>query len=175
MTTEPQIENVALIAKLIQTQLGIPDDPPRVFTYNTNWDIPSTNDMFVLVSILTDDDFGAGQTYLADPTYGLVEQQLLERATIYTVDLFSVSTEARDRRQEVLFALQGDAAERLMESKSLRIFRPSPFVDISAVEASRRLNRWQTQFAVFEGYGCTRRVPYFNMPASSPAELLVNP
>jgi hypothetical protein len=149
----------ALIAELIRAQMHLSQDPPRVFVYNSAWPLPDTNDLFVVVGILADDDFGAGLNYAVNPATGdMTAQQVLERTTTYTVDVFSVTTEARRRRHEVHFALQGDAAQVLSEAHGLRIFRPSNFIDLSEIEASRRMNRFQTQFQVFEGFSQTRPV-----------------
>jgi hypothetical protein len=175
MQAEPQTvpDTIALLATLLREELRLPKLPPRVLVYNTNWDIPQTNDLFLVIGILTDDNFGEGQGYSYDPlSQNLVENQIVARSTTYTVDAFSVTTEARRRRHEILFALQGDAAQRLSERHSLRIFRPTPFVDLSHLEASRRLNRYQTQFAVFEGFGLAKSVPIFTPPFKP--EILIN-
>ena len=164
----------ALLAELIREQLRLPKTPQRVFVYNAPWPLPKTTDLYIVIGILADDDFGGGVIEKIDPaTQQLVEQQTIERATTYTVDVFSVSTEARRRRHEIHFALQGDAAQRLSEAHNLLIFRPTAFVDLSEVEASRRLNRFQTQFQVFEGFGQTRPIP--SMTPQLPIQTTIQP
>jgi hypothetical protein len=175
MPAEPPTvpDTIALLAGLLRRELCLPELPPRVFVYNTNWDIPATNDLFLVISMLRDENFGGGQGYSYDPvSQELVENQVVARATTYTVDAFSVTTEARRRRHEIFFALQGDAAERLCERHSLSIFRPTNFIDLSYLEASRRLNRYQTQFEVFEGFGLAKPVPILTPPFKP--KLLIN-
>ena len=155
-------DTMALLADLLRSEMGFPTDPkdPRVVIYNTNWDVPNTSHLYVVLGVLSDDEFGGGLSYVNDPVTGVLNsQQVLERNTTYTVDLVSVTDEARRRRQEVFFSLQGDAAERLSGTYSFRIFRPTPFIDLSQIEASRRLNRWQTQFQVYQGFAQTKAVP----------------
>jgi hypothetical protein len=164
-----EADTIAALAELLRCELRLPEEPPHVFVYNGAWNLPELDDMYLYIGILRDDVFAAGQNYANDPVAEqLVEQQRISRSTTYTVDLFSVSTEARRRRFDVTFALQGDAAERLSEARCLRIFRPSNFTDLSDIEASRRLNRFQCQFDVFESAGQTRSVP-FMIPQPAPA------
>lgn len=164
----------ALIAGLLRDQLGLPKTPPRVFIYNTNWNIPKATWMFLLVSLLDAPVYGAGSGYGLDPvTHELTETQEMARSFLVTVDAFSQSTEARERLPEIFFALTGDAAERLSEQKGLRIFRPEQWHDLSQVEASRRLNRWQTQFSVYQSSGRRGPVPYMQVARRPIAPILV--
>ena len=169
MLDQPQVtaDTPALLAELIREQMGIPSKPVRVLVYNSAWELPAVDDLFVIVGVQSDDNFGSTDSLVQDPVTGaLNNQQGLERATVYTVDLLSVTTEARRRRHEVIFALQGEAAQSLSEQYGLRIFRPSQFMDLSEIEGPRRMNRFQTQFTVFEGYGQVRPVP--SMTTSGP-------
>ena len=154
--------------------MPVPATPPRVFIYNSDWTIPKTTDMFLVVGVLNDDPFGQGQGYKSDPVGGgLLETNIVENLLTLTIDAFSVTRESFRRLPEITMALTGDAAERLMECRSLRIFRPGPFRDLSALEASRRLNRYQCTVDVIEGHGAQRTVPYFTKPAIK--ALLVQP
>ena len=102
----------ALLAELIREQMGIQSKPVRVLVYNSAWELPAVDDLFVIVGVQSDDNFGSTDSLVQDPVTGaLNNQQGLERATVYTVDLLSVTTEARRRRHEVIFALQGEAAQ----------------------------------------------------------------
>ena len=57
------LDTVQEIAGLLREQLCIPATPPRVFIYNSDWTIPKTTDMFLVVGVLTGDPFGQGQGY----------------------------------------------------------------------------------------------------------------
>jgi hypothetical protein len=48
-------------------------------------------------------------------------------------------------------------------------------VDLSSLEASRRLNRYQCMLPVIEGFGTTRDVPYFKMPVKLNRQLVIQP
>lgn len=150
----------ALIAKLIETELGFSSASKRVMVYNQRWNIPQTDDLFIVVGVLNEDNFGAGSGYRYDPVAEQLNNvQILEQSITLTIDAFSKSTEARRRLQEIFFALDGDAAQRLSEQYSLRINRPTAFLDLSHLEASAMLNRFQTQVAVFQGTGQSKAVP----------------
>ena len=82
MQAEPQTvpDTIALLATLLRRELRLPELPPRVLVYNTNWDIPQTNDLFLVIGILADDNYGEGQGYSYDPVaQNLVENQIVAR------------------------------------------------------------------------------------------------
>jgi hypothetical protein len=172
------VDILPIIGTFLRDQLGLPINPPRVFVYNDNWDIPRTDDMFVVVGELGADNYGQGNGYFPgvkdqEGQQPVMERSIVQQSVIVTVDLWSVSREARLRCPEVIALLQGDAAERLMDQYSIRIFRPDAFRDISKVEASRRLNRFTTHFAVFNGSGFSREVP--SMTPTLPVKITVQP
>ena len=170
-------ETIAILAELIRTYFGFDRTPPRVVIYNSGWLIPEIPGLFIELSIISDKEYAAGLTY-ADPPDGsppgLNEEQTSNQQVLYAIDLFSKNSEARSRRNEVRFALQGTIAEMAMERHAIRIGRPTAFQDISQVEASRRLNRWQALFNVLDKSSSCRPIPYFDQFQIPPAPILIN-
>ena len=176
MTSEVQanVDTIEVLARLLRSELGFPDTPPRVFVYNTTWNIPSEEWMFLVIGMLHDRTIGHSLRYDYSVENELVENQATSRLTRFTVDVFSVNYEARRRYPEILFALQGQAAEQVSEKYNFRIGRPTDFLDLSHLEASRRLNRFQTEFTVTEASVRRRNVDYFDKFSITP-EITVNP
>lgn len=176
-TNRPVPLNIdALIAGLIRDELGLPQNPPQVVTYNSNLEVPANTRIYVVVGYLVKDNYGEGSGYANSPDgTELLNNQQVASANIVTVDAFSVSGEAWDRLNEITMALTGDSAERLAEQNSLQIYRPTDWSDLSAVEASRRLNRYQCQFAVYQSASRSRPVPFMEPKEPFIGKLLVNP
>lgn len=170
-----RLETIAVLAELMRVQLGFAHQPPRIFIYNSGWKIPTQDWLFLELACLTDREYGASLKYDPnDPVNGLDEIQTSNQQVLYSIDLFSRNTEARARRQEVRFALQGTVAEQAMEKHGIRIGRPTQFQDISHVEGGSRLNRWTAQFNVLEAASSVRPVLYFDQFQIPPAPILIN-
>lgn len=162
-----------VLFRLLRSELGFPEDPPRIFIYDTNWDIPPQEWMFVVIAVLAGRRF-AGSLRYDTQVPGLDEYQTVSRQTRFTVDVFSVNSEALDRLDDIYFALRGTAAEQVQEKYGFKIGRPTDFVDLSALEASRRLKRYQCEFSVLRTSSRKRSVGYFDK-FTIPPEIIVNP
>ena len=160
-----------LLRALLVTELNVAAD--RVFVYNSKWNIPADDGLFVLVSFLRGKPYSTGRWY-EDTADGLKEIQEMAVQETYTIDLFSRSAEARDRRNDVLFALNSTAAQQMCETYSMKIGDlPTAFNDLSHIEASARLNRYQLTFNVLRIERRERVAPYYS-DLTSPS-LLIEP
>jgi hypothetical protein len=71
--------------------------------------------------------------------------------------------------------MNSDRAERFQGLYNFKIANlPTNFQDVSAVEATARLNRYDLDFNILVAYTRSRATPYFDKFTTSPA-LLVNP
>lgn len=145
-------ETVTLVADLIRRELALSE--AAVSIYNQKRRLPPTQGLFVDVEILGDVPFGVSQRQEADPETGeLVEIICSNFQEQVQVTLFSYDGTARSRRGEVIAALSSNRAQQMAETNSLRFPRiPTSFVDVSEVEASKRLNRYAISFNVLRAY-----------------------
>lgn len=176
MSQSPEL--IKVVAELLRTELDIPPNPPRVFIYNQKWDIPNIDDMFLCVTFLSDKPFAANTRTENDPTSAttLNEVQSIVTQETYQIDVFSRNSEARIRKHEVIFALQSTQAQQLSEKYSFQIGHiPASFVDVSAIEAAARLNRYAITFHLLRAYTRTKAIPAFTSFQNPPRTLLVNP
>jgi len=157
------VEYIKVLAGLIQTQMDLA--PERVMLYNQQWTLPPDTGLFINVGLIAKKPFGMSKSYLSVTTAegGLQQAQTLNVQETYSVLVFSQSNEARLRNHEVLFALNGDAAQQAMEQHSFRIgYLPPSFTDVSDIDGASRLNRYSLTFNILCGYSQTRRVEYFS-------------
>lgn len=149
-----------LLRGLLVTELGLAAD--RAFVYNSKWNIPPDDGLFALVSFERAKPYSTSLWYEDTPA-GLTEVQETAVQETYAIDLFSRSTEARDRRHEVVFALNSTAAQQMCEANAMKLSDiPSSFLDLSQVEASARLNRFQLTFNVLRLQRREKVAPYYN-------------
>lgn len=149
-----------LLRSLLVTELDLAAD--RVFIYNAKWNIPPDDALFVLVSFLREKPYSTAKWHESTDA-GLTEVQEVAVQETYAIDVFSRSAEARDRRQDVIFALNSDAAQRMCEENSMKLGDiPTNFLDVSAAEASARLNRYQLTFNVLRVQRREKVAPYYD-------------
>lgn len=135
-----------LLVDIIKHNLSL--DNERVFIGNQNKKLPPDNNLFVIVTTLSEQPFGVNSSMISkivapDVTATMWErQEVLSKATVQ-IDLLSRNTDALTRRWEIVAALQSFYAQQKMEENSCKIARiPSSFVNASAAEGGSNINRF---------------------------------
>lgn len=121
-----------LLCDVIQQGLGLQDG--RVRVYNQKLPKPSDDGLFVAVSVLACKAFGNTRSY--DPANN-AEIQSTNFLAQLSIDIISRSSEALDRKEEVLMALSSTYAEQSQEQNSFKIAQlPTGFVNLSDIDGS---------------------------------------
>lgn len=167
-------EVIKVIADVIQAEMGLPDT--RVYLYNQKWKIPPDQDLFIVVGFVSAKAFGVRCGYENDPiTNELVEVQSVNQQETYSIDVISRDSSARQRKQEVILALNSTLMQQAMEQHNFKIGNlPTSFIDASAVEAAALLNRYRLAFNVLVIYRKTKSAEYFDS-FTIPPNLITNP
>lgn len=148
-TTTSAASTQALIAGLLRAYMGLEHD--QVVVYNQKWKIPPDERLYVTVSSIGPNrQYGATVgTRLDLENKELVEDVAVASREMIGVDVYSVTQEAVDRKEEVTMALASTACQQLCEQYSIKVARiPLTFVDASSLEGTARLNRFHLSFAV---------------------------
>lgn len=162
---------ISLIRSLLVSELNLA--PDRVVNYNQKWTLPPGDGLFVMLSFMNGKPYSTGMWH-EDTAAGLAEIQETAMQETYAIDLFSRTNEARERRHEILWALNSTAAQQMCEVNTMKLAGlPSSFHDLSFLEASGRLNRYQLTFHLLRIQRRERVAPYFNQP--NQPTLLVEP
>ncbi len=167
-------EIIKVIADVIQAEMELPNN--RVYLYNQKWVIPPDQNLFVVVGFISAKPFGVRGGYANDPiTNELVEVQSLNQQETYSIDVISRDSSARQRKQEVILALNSTRMQQAMEQYNFKIGNlPTSFLDVSAVEAAALLNRYRLAFNALVIYRKTKSTEYYDS-FSVPPDIITNP
>ena len=155
-------EPLKVIADILQTKLGL--KAGRVMLYNQKYNIPKDDKIFIMVGE-EDNDVYAASTNTMDTSDGSGYEErndVLVRATA-VIDVLSAGPEARERKHEVILALNSIYSQQMQELNSLRIANlPVGFVNTSDLEASQMLNRFTIKFNILYRKSNKNSVDYYD-------------
>lgn len=166
-------EPIKVCATILKASLGLKDD--QVILYNQKFDIPPDDRLYLVLSVMGVKTFGANTGYENDPVSGeLHEVQSVNRQEMFSVLLYSWSSDARTRNWEVPVALVSTLSQQLQEANSISISKvPTAMIDVSEVEGTKRLNRYSLTFNVLAAYTKRQPVDYFDQ-FNIPPEVITN-
>lgn len=150
-----------VVADIIQMQLNL--KAGRVMVYNQQFNIPKDEHLFIVVR---EDD----STVFATSTTNKMNKEgeyeetndALIRSTV-SVDVMSANDEAKNRRFEVILALNSNYSQQMQELNTVRIAQlPTGFVNASELEASQMLNRFSISFNMMYKKQISHTVNYFD-------------
>ena len=171
MTTLKPIE---AIADIIQTMLLL--DSGRVMMSNQKFNISTAVGLYVVVSYVSGKAIG-NNVYPTPVVGGMSSTSQVAMMELIQIDLFSVDTTARDRKEEIIMALNSNYAQEICDANNISIARiPSQFNDISGVENTAMLTRYVMTIPVFCLYTTVQNeVSYYSdFSRSVPAEVITN-
>ena len=155
-------EPLKVIADILQTKLGL--KAGRVMLYNQKYNIPKDDKIFIMVSEEDNDVYAASTNTMDTPDGSGYEERndVLVRATA-VIDVLSAGPEARERKHEVIMALNSIYSQQMQELNSLRIANlPVGFVNTSDLEASQMLNRFTIKFNILYRKSNKNSVDYYD-------------
>lgn len=138
-------EPLKVVADVLRVCLGLPADAV-VVAYEKNL-IPKTNGLYVSIDAVGPDKT-IGNVNEVDEDGNEVRSRSYSQ--LVQIDLLSYDASARRRKGEAAMALASIYAVQQMEKYTMSIARnPSPFVDASTPEPTKRLNRFVSTCVVF--------------------------
>jgi hypothetical protein len=158
--TVSHLEPIKVMADIIQIELNL--ESGDVIVYNQRFKIPSTEKMFVVLSLLNSKIIGNNNYYEDDEDDGFQEIQEVAVHELLQIDIMSANDEARIRKHEVALALASVYAQQKCDENMIQIARiPEGFTDVSDLEAAARLNRYTATIAVKALYRKVKTVDYY--------------
>lgn len=126
-------------------------DPDRVNIYDEKWKIPSIDDLFIVLEYRRGKCIGNRNTFIS--TGGEPEEhQNLNMLEDITIGVFSRNRSATQRKEEVLLAIMSSYAQSLQEAYAFKIARAGIIQDLSELEGSAMLKRYDIEVRVFAWY-----------------------
>lgn len=148
-----------LIRLILVDQLEL--DKERVNIYDEKWKIPPDDELFIVVEYRGGKCIANRNIFVStggDP----VEQQEINMLERITVGIFSRNRSSTQRKEEVLMAVLSSFAQGLQEKYSFKIARIGPIDDLSALEATAMLKRYDIELSVYAWYSKTITPGYIN-------------
>lgn len=154
-------EPLKVIADIIQTKMKLAAG--RVMLYNQNYDIPKDDAIFIMVGeedsyvFATSTNTGLNK----DGVYEEINDAMIRSTVI--IDVLSAGPEARERKHEIILALNSIYSQQMQEQNTMRIAQlPVGFVNTSEAEASQMLNRYTIKFNIMYKKKMSDTVDYYD-------------
>lgn len=150
---------IQVLRDILVHEMGV--DEERIMFYNQKWDIPTDSNLFMEL------EYKYGTPYSNRNSLPIIKGVATEQGDVnmkekYTIKIFSKDTSALARKEEILMALASIYSQQQQESNSFRIFPIMQIQDVSEVEASARLYRYDIEVTVFAWYSKTKIQEYYN-------------
>lgn len=148
------------LCEIIQTEMGLADD--QVYVYQQKINIPPDDRIYIAVGELSSKPYSnINKTVEIDGV--LSEEQSTNFAVQASIDIFSRSTQALFRKEEIILALGSNYAQQIQEAQAIRIARISQaFNNLSQLEASAIPYRFQISVTVQYKVTKTKAIPYYD-------------
>lgn len=151
-----------LFCEVLQKELGLADG--RVYLWDQKIMQPSDNDLYVAVGVQSCKPFG--NSIAPDPTTGWANAiQSVNMMATLDIDIISRGPAARDRKEEVILALNSLYAQAQQEANSFYIGKLSPgarFLNLSVVDGAAIPYRYKISVNMQYTVKKTKAVDYFD-------------
>lgn len=135
------------IVDIIRKEMGLSQQ--NIWIHSQNRKIPpQSQELYVTVGcvdflpISSKSTFKMVDATQTEPEYGEETQTVYGRASVQ-IDILSRSLEARQRRAELLMALNSYYSKEVQDKKQFRIFElPQSFINTSSLEGGSEINRF---------------------------------
>lgn len=147
-----------LFSDIIQNQMGLSSD--RIWLWNQKVMQPTDSGLYIAISVPICRPFGSGNTIVN----GIQIQSVNMQATV-DIDLISRGPEARDRKEEIILALNSVYAEQQQAANSFYIGKLPPrsqFLNLSNVDGAAIPYRYRISINMQYFIRKTQTAPYFD-------------
>jgi hypothetical protein len=152
-------EPVKIIADILSHEMNLP--PERIFIYNDGRVLPNDDGLYIVLYVNSRPPYGARTYYKGEPS-NLIEVQTLNVKETIIASAVSKNTDARTRSYEVQMAINSTFAQQKQEEFGCHISMIAPVRDMSFLEETARLNRFDTEITILTVYEKETPVDYFD-------------
>lgn len=149
-----------LFLDILKEEMDLADD--QIWLWNQKFKVPKDSRLYVVVGILSCKPFGS----LLRPNSsgsGINADQTLNMMATLSIDIFSRSLEAVQRKEEIILSLASVYAEQQQELNGFSIARlPISFVNLSQEEGAAILYRFNISVNIQYLFRKTTAVDYFD-------------
>lgn len=147
-----------LFCEIIQNQLGLANG--RVYLWDQKIMQPTDSDLYVAVSVDSCKPFGNSNRQSKN---GIASEQFVSMFATIGINIISRGPSARDRKEEVILALESDYARRQQDSNSFYIGKLSTsFLNLSDVDGAAIPYRYKISVNMQYFFAKTQSTIYFD-------------
>ncbi len=148
------------VCDIIQGFMGLNAD--QVYVWDEKIKIPTDTKIYITVAQATPKVFGTKREYVSAGG-GLQEQITLQMACAFQIDIFGKTSEARDRKEEVLMALSSTLSQQTQEANGFYVAPQSTsFVNLSEIDGAAIPYRFTISVNVQYQVSKTPQVDYYD-------------
>ena len=136
-------------------------DPKRVMIWNNKSVIPKDQELFITLEMDNSKTL-ANSTKEGTLDDGYSEIQTLTMQEVYNIDIMSRDLSALRRKEEVIMALKSSYSQNKQVENGIMIAKVANLLDISSVEATARLFRFQCAVTLHASYTKETLVDYYD-------------
>lgn len=147
------------IVDIIRTEMGL--DQQHIWIQNQNRKIPPQSDnLYCVVGCVNFRPVSSKSRFLSETDQ---EEQIVYGRADVQIDLLSRSNEARERRAEVLMALNSFYSKNLQDEKQFKIFElPATFMNTSDLQGGSDINRFTIRIPTMISESKTKSTDYYD-------------
>lgn len=124
-----------LVAQIIKDELSLASD--QVLIQNQKFKLPNDGKLYCSVLIVDGNPFYNNKKRVSDNT-GLMEVQSIGHRSMLSVNIMSATLEAKNRRHELMMALQSSYSEQIQDAYGFKIAKtPLNVTSLSNIDGSR--------------------------------------
>jgi CDP-diacylglycerol pyrophosphatase len=149
-----------IICDIIKSEMALSDG--QIWVYNNKRNIPDDDGLYIVVSAGAVQTIGTKRAYQSDPD-ALKEITAAHCMASVSIDILSRSSDARTRKEEIILALNSTYSQQQQEKHSVSIgCIPTGFTDVSFVEETAQMNRFNLSFNITYKTEKIKTVEYYN-------------
>lgn len=154
------MEILQIICKLLQDFMDL--DNKHIYIYNQKWLIPTDKGLFISVGLQ------GTKVFANNSETRLINNLASEVLTIHkqdqiSINIYSYDFSAIERKEEILMALNSNLAENLQNKLGFHLGKiPITFNEVSEIEGTKILNRFNLVFNVISKVSKTIASDYYN-------------
>jgi len=146
-------EPIKIIGDILKNGMALGDE--QIYIYNQDFKIPETKGLFILMQYNNSDNYSTTNEFIPAPEGVDTAQEYISMLTreYYTINVVSKNDEARQRKEEVIMALNSNYSQDQQGLYQFQIAKISnSFVNVSELEGAGMLNRFAINISLLAFY-----------------------
>ena len=154
------ITSLDLLRDIIQQQMALNDN--QIYIYAQPNIIPTDTQLYVVIEYKYSKVYSNRNLSPSTTLSVLTQEQNINTQEFLTVQLFSRSFAALQRKEEAVMALKSYYAQTIQEKYAFKLSTTPSILDLSSLEASAMLYRYDIPVVILTAYQKTSSIDSFN-------------